>query len=124
MLNHELRDSINSISLWFLIEELFHRDSDLADVIQKIITSEKIDLDEPANVFIGQDTRSNLKFCHRLKAFVLIKDLQHFYIFKLKIIWKFGSMKALKKLDFFILGQVASVSAMPLLTVFKQPVEI
>ena len=36
---------------------LVFRDSEVAAVLQKIIEGEGINLDEPANVFVGQDTR-------------------------------------------------------------------
>ena len=43
----------NSFKVFFI----FFRDSEVAAVLQKIIEGEGINLDEPANVFVGQDTR-------------------------------------------------------------------
>jgi hypothetical protein len=42
-----------------IISVLIIRDSEVGSVLEKIISSEGINLDEPANVFVGQDTRSD-----------------------------------------------------------------
>ena len=39
------------------VSKFNYSDSEVADVLKKIIESEAIDLSEAANVFVGQDTR-------------------------------------------------------------------
>jgi len=42
-----------------VISVLIFRDSEVGSVLEKIISTEGINLDEPASVFVGQDTRSD-----------------------------------------------------------------
>ena len=45
------------VVIWSWVISLCHRDSEIGEVLQRIIESESIDLNEAANVFVGQDTR-------------------------------------------------------------------